>query len=68
MHLSTEHASDADLLDRIMEKGIVVEAWDMVGLAAIDLREVRVTVARLQLFTRGKNPPFRTGHFLKIKP
>ena len=68
MHHSTEFATDTDLLDRIMEKGIVIEVWDRVGLAGIDLTGMRVTVARLQLFTRGKNPPFRAGHFLKTKP
>jgi Gas vesicle protein len=68
MHHSTEFATDTDLLDRIMEKGIVVEAWDRVDLAGIDLTGMRVTVSRMQLFTEGMNPPFRGGHFLKTKP
>jgi hypothetical protein len=68
MHHSTEFATDTDLLDRIMEKGIVIEVWDRVGLAALDVTEMQVTISVLQLFIKGINPPFRAGHFLKIKP
>jgi hypothetical protein len=68
MHLSTEFATDTDLLDLVMEKGIVVEVWDRVGLAAVDVSKMRVTISVAQLFTQGENPPFRTGHFLRIKP
>jgi hypothetical protein len=68
MHQSTEFASDTDLLDRIMEKGIVIEVWDRVGLAALNVTEMQVTISVLQLFVKGKNPPFRAGHFLKTKP
>jgi hypothetical protein len=68
MHQSTEFATDSDLLDRIMEKGIVVEVWDRVGLALADVSELQVTVSVLQLFVKGKNPPSREGHFLKTKP
>ncbi|HZD95371.1 MAG TPA: hypothetical protein VE133_14010 [Candidatus Sulfotelmatobacter sp.] len=65
--MSTEFASDSDLLDRIMEKGIVIEVWDRVGLGALDITGMRITISVLQLFMRGKNPPFRAGHFLKTK-
>ena len=68
MQQSTEFATDNDLLDRIMGKGIVVEVWDRVSLALADVSELRVTVSVLQLFIKGKNPPFRAGHFLKTKP
>jgi hypothetical protein len=68
MHLSTEFATHSDLMDLVMEKGIVVEVWDRVGLALTDVSTMRVTVSVVQLFTEGKNPPFRTGHFLRIKP
>lgn len=68
MHLSTEFATETDLLDMMMEKGIVVEVWDRVGLALTDVSQMRITVSLLQLFTEGKNPPFRVGHFLRIKP
>lgn len=68
MHLSTEFATEADLFDLVMEKGIVVEVWDRVGLSALDVSKMRVTVSVLQLFIEGRNPPFRRGHFLRIKP
>ena len=32
MLLSSDFASESDLLDRMMEKGIVVEVWDRVEL------------------------------------
>ena len=68
MHLSTEFATETELVDLVMEKGIVVEVWDRVGLAMADVSQMRVSVAVLQLFTEGRNPPFRKGHFLRIKP
>lgn len=67
MHQSTEFATETELLDRIMEKGIVVEVWDRLGLAALDVSEMLVTISVLELFIQGINPPFRAGHFLKIK-
>jgi hypothetical protein len=68
MHLSTEFATDTDLLDLVMEKGIVVEVWDRVGLAAVDVTKMRVTIAVVKLFTQGEHLPFRAGHFLRTKP
>jgi hypothetical protein len=68
MHLSTEYASETELVDLVMEKGIVVEVWDRVGLSAVDVSQMRVTVSVVQLFLEGMNPPFRRGHFLRIKP
>jgi hypothetical protein len=68
MHLSTEFASETDLVDLVMEKGIVVEVWDRVRLAVTDVTKMRVTVSQVQLFTKGENPPFRAGHFLRTKP
>ena len=68
MHLSTEFASDSELLDRIMDKGIVVEVWDQLGLAAVDLAGMRVSISVLQLFGEGKHTPFRPGYFLKVEP
>jgi hypothetical protein len=67
MHLSTEFASDTELIDLIMEKGIVVEVWDRVGLALTDVTKMHVTISVVQLFTEGENPPFRTGHFLRTR-
>jgi len=68
MLLSTQFASESDLLDRVMDKGIVVEVWDQLGLAAIDMTGMRVSVASVRLFTDGRNPPFRAGYFWKVEP
>ncbi len=68
MQYSTEFATDTELLDQIMEKGIVVEVWDRIGLALANISEMQVTVSALTLFIKGKNPPFGERHFLKIKP
>ena len=68
IHLSTEFASETDLLDRVMEKGIVVEVWDRVGLAAIDMTGMTVSISVFQLFANGKAPAFRPGYFQKVEP
>jgi hypothetical protein len=65
MLLSTDFASDSDLLDRVMDGGIVVEVWDQVGLAAADIKKMHVSISTLQLFGTGKNSSFRTGYFTK---
>jgi len=66
IHISTEYASDRDLLDRILDKGIVVEVWDQVGLPNIDMTGMHVTISLLQLFHKGINPPAPTGYFWKV--
>jgi Gas vesicle protein len=68
MLLSTDFASESDLLDRIIDQGIVIEAWDRLELSGIDMTGMRVTVAELQLFGEGKRLPFRTGYFAKVEP
>jgi hypothetical protein len=68
MHLSTEFATDTDLLDRVMDKGIVVEVWDRLGVGGIDLTGMQVTVSVLQLFSRGKNTVLEPSYFLKVEP
>jgi hypothetical protein len=68
MLLSTDFASESDLLDRIIDQGIVIEAWDRLELLGIDMRGMRVTVAELQLFGKGKRLPFRAGYFSKVEP
>lgn len=68
MLLSTDFASESDLLDRVMDRGIVVEVWDRVGLAAIDMRGMRVTVSSFRLFADEKIPSFRSGYFSKAEP
>ncbi|HEX4604559.1 MAG TPA: hypothetical protein VH724_11220 [Candidatus Angelobacter sp.] len=67
MLLSTDFASESDLLDRVLDRGIVVEVWDRVDLAAIDMTGMRVTVSVVQLFARGNNPPFRAGYFSRVE-
>jgi hypothetical protein len=68
MLLSTDFASESDLLDRVMEQGIVVEVWDRVELAGIDMTGMRISVSSIRLFTEGRNPPFRAGYFWKVEP
>src|SRR5436309_11552580 len=68
MLLSSDFASESDLLDRVMEKGIVVEVWDRVELAGIDMTGMQVSISSIRLFTEGRNPPFRAGYFWKVEP
>jgi hypothetical protein len=68
MHVRTELASDSDLLDLVIEKGIVVEAWDRLGQGGIDLTGTRVSVSSILLFNEGRNRPLRTGYFWKSDP
>jgi hypothetical protein len=63
MLLSTDFASENDLLDRVMDRGIVVEVWDRVELSGIDMRDMHVTISELHLFSQGKTLPFRTGYY-----
>jgi len=68
MLLSSDFASDSDLFDRMMEKGIVVEVWNRVELAGIDMTGMQVSVVSSLLFTECRNPPFRAGYFWKVEP
>jgi hypothetical protein len=68
MHVRTESASDRDLLDLVMEKGIVVEAWDRLGQAGIDLTGMRVSISSIRLFNEGRNLPFRAAYFWRTEP
>jgi hypothetical protein len=68
MLLSTDFASESDLLDRVMEQGIVVEVWDRVELGGIDMTGMRISVSSIRLFSEGRNPPFRAGYFWKVEP
>jgi hypothetical protein len=68
MLLSTDFASESDLLDRVMDRGIVVEVWDRLELSGIDMRGMRVTVSEMQLFGKGKRLPYRAGYFSKAEP
>jgi hypothetical protein len=46
------HASVLDVLDRVLDKGIVIDAWVRVSLAGIDLITVdaRVVVASIETY------------------
>lgn len=66
MHLSTDFASESDLLDRMIDRGIVVEVWDRVELSGIDMRGMHVTISELHLFGQRKTLPFRTGYFSRV--
>jgi hypothetical protein len=68
MLLSSDSASESELLDRMMEKGIVFEVWDRLGPAGIDMTGMRVSVSSIRLFAAGRNPPFRAGYFWKVEP
>ena len=68
MLLSTDFASESDLLDRVMDRGIVVEVWDRLGLAGIDMRGMRVTVASFRLFEDDPPLTFRSGYFSRTEP
>jgi hypothetical protein len=68
MLLSSEFASESDLLDRMIEHGIVFEVWDRMELAGIDMTGMHVSVSSIRLFTEGRNPPFRAGYFWKVEP
>ncbi len=47
-------SSIVDILDRVLDKGIVIDAWVRVSLAGIDLLtvEARVVVASMETFLR----------------
>lgn len=68
MHLSTDFASDRDLLDRVLDRGIVVEVWDQLGLAALDIKQMEVSISMVQLFDRGRKPAYRSHYFSKAEP
>ena len=67
MLLSSDFASESDLLDRVMDRGIVVEVWDRVGLAAIDMTGMRVSISSFRLFADENVPTFRSGYFSRVK-
>ena len=56
--MSVERASTAssftDVLDRVLDKGIVIDAWVRVSLVGIDLItvEARVVVASIETYLR----------------
>jgi hypothetical protein len=56
---AASEAQTADLLDRILDKGIVVDAWARVTLAGIDLGiwwEARMVVASIDTYLKYAGP------------
>jgi hypothetical protein len=47
-----QNPSQTDILDRILDKGIVIDAWSRVSLAGLELvtMESRVVVASIQTY------------------
>lgn len=54
MHTATEFASVLDLLDRMLDKGIVVDMSDRVRLSALDLpqQSIRVVISSIQIILK----------------
>jgi len=57
-----------DVLDRVLDKGIVIDGWARVSLVGVDLLTIdgRVVVASIETYLRyaeplGLNPPVATG-------
>ena len=53
------HTEMVDLLDRILDKGIVVDAWGLVFLAGVDLRirvQARMVVASIDTYLKHAGP------------
>ena len=68
MLLRTEFATESELLDRVLEKGIVVEVRDGVVLDGIDMTGMHVTVSSIRLFAEVRSQSFRKGYFQKVEP
>jgi hypothetical protein len=51
---STESSSLAEVVDRILDKGIVIDAWVKVSLVGIELLsiEARVVIASVETYLR----------------
>jgi len=61
--MSIAHAANQatiDLLDRVLDKGIVVDAWVRASVSGIDLLEARLVVASIETYgqTYGIYPSF----------
>ena len=54
MHKSTDSSSLAEVIDRILDKGIVIDAWARASLVGIELLsiEARVVVASVDTFLK----------------
>lgn len=54
IHSSTNGSSLAEVVDRILDKGIVIDAWAKVSLVGIELLtiEARVVVASVETYLK----------------
>ena len=69
---ASRDASVIDVLDRVLDKGIVIDAWVRVSLVGIDLLtiEARVVVASIESYLKHADdlshhrngPPFERTH------
>ena len=61
---ASSQASLMDVLDRVLDKGVVIDAWVRVSLVGIDLitLEARVVVASIEMYL----PPLRRARRRQI--
>jgi hypothetical protein len=67
---ATREPQMLDLLDRILDKGIVVDVWAQVILAGIDLGlrfEVRMVVASIETYLKYAGPIKYTGPIAPLR-
>ena len=57
------HASLIDVLDRVLDKGVVIDAWVRVSLAGIDLMtlQARIFVASIETYLKQADSVARSG-------
>ena len=67
---ATREPQMLDLLDRILDKGIVIDVWAQVILAGIDLGlrfEVRMVVASIETYLKRAGPIKYTGPIAPLR-
>jgi len=65
------HTEMVDLLDRILDKGIVVDAWGLVFLAGVDLGirvEARMVVASIDTYLKHADQLASSTQCLSVLP
>ncbi len=50
-----------DVLDRILDKGVVMDAWARISVSGIDLREARIVVASVDVEQHFADAPDSAG-------
>ena len=58
----TTAASLIDVLDRVLDKGIVIDAWVALSLVGINLVTIDAILMRASLFTRLMPTPHNAAH------